>query len=311
MEVRHLKYFVMVAEELHFSRAAARLNITTPSLSQQIRALETMLGARLFRRRTKSAVELTHAGKRLLSEAQSSLQQMAHTELIGRRAARGDTGIIALGYVFSASCSGLISKAIKQFKQSHPGVSIQARVVETLPQFKAILDGSLDVGVMRMPRRYPSNLTGLVIERQRFCVALPEGHRLMALKQIAPEDLKEEPLIAAPLEMEPGFWGNISSVIPARMRVNITERAPDAFTMLTLVGAGLGVGVVSGSLSRLAIPGVVYRDIAGVTRQADHVAVFRKNEASPVVSHFIKSLRQNFAVRMPPGRPRSVRGKFD
>jgi DNA-binding transcriptional LysR family regulator len=307
MEVRHLKYFVMVAEELHFSRAAARLNITTPSLSQQIRALEYMLGARLFKRRTKSAVELTHAGKRFLGEAQTSLKQIAHTELIGRRAARGDTGMIALGYVFSASCSGLISRAIKQFKQSHPDVSIQARLVETLPQFKAIIDGSLDVGVMRMPRRYPPNLTGLLIERQRFCLALPEGHRLLNQKQIVPEDLEGEPLIAAPLEMEPGFWGNISAVVPARMHVNIIERAPDAFTMLTLVGAGLGVGVVSGSLSKLAITGVVYRDIAGVTRQADHVAVYRKNEASPMVTNFIKSLRQNFAVKEPPGRQRIMR----
>ena len=215
--------------------------------------------------------------------------------------------MIALGYVFSASCSGLISRAIKQFKQSHPDVSIQARLVETLPQFKAIIDGSLDVGVMRMPRRYPPNLTGLLIERQRFCLALPEGHRLLNQKQIVPEDLEGEPLIAAPLEMEPGFWGNISAVVPARMHVNIIERAPDAFTMLTLVGAGLGVGVVSGSLSKLAITGVVYRDIAGVTRQADHVAVYRKNEASPMVTNFIKSLRQNFAVKEPPGRQRIMR----
>jgi DNA-binding transcriptional LysR family regulator len=310
MEIRHLKYFVMVAEELHFSRAAARLNIATPSLSQQIRALENMLGARLFKRRTKSAVELTHAGRRFLSEAQASLKQIAHAELIGRRAARGDTGLIALGYVFSASCSGLISKAIKQFNQSHPDISIQARLVETLPQFKAIIDGSLDVGVMRMPRRYPSNLTGLLIERQPFRLALPEGHRLLTQKQIVAEDLDGEPLIAAPLEMEPGFWGNISAVAPAWMRVNIAERAPDAFTMLTLVGAGLGIGVVSGSLANITIAGIVYRDIAGVARQADHVAVYRKNEASLVVTNFIKSLRKNFAVKEQPGRQRTMHGNF-
>ena len=297
MEFRHLRYFVMVAEELHFSRAAARLNIATPTLSQQIRSLETMLGARLFNRKTKSLVELTHAGQRFLNEAQATLKQMAQTEMIGRRAARGDTGVIALGYVFSASCSGLIPRAMRRFKEAQPDVSIQARLIETLPQFKAIIDGSLDVGVMRLPRRYPSNLTGLLIERQAFRLALPEGHRLANQKEIDPAALDGEPLIAAPLEMEPGFWGNISAVAPARLSVNIVERAPDAFTMLTLVGAGLGIGVVSGALSCIQIPGVVYRDIAGVARQADHVAVYRKNEAAPVVTKFIKSLRQNFAVK--------------
>src|ERR1700692_4066309 len=110
----------MVAEELHFSRAAERLNIATPTLSQQIRSLETMLGARLFNRRTKSAVELTHAGKRFLEEAQAALRQMAQAELIGRRAARGDAGVIALGYVFSASLRGALSQEITRFKATHP-----------------------------------------------------------------------------------------------------------------------------------------------------------------------------------------------
>lgn len=297
MEIRHLKYFVMVAEELHFSRAAARLNIAPPTLSQQIRALESMLGARLFKRKTKSAVELTHAGKRFLDAARPALKQMAQTELIGRRAARGDAGVIALGYVFSASCSGLISTALAKFRSTHPDVLIQARVMETLPQFRAIIDGSLDVGVMRCPRRYPSNLTGLLVERQPFRLALPEGHRLAKLDRVDPADLAGEPLIAAPLEMEPGFWGNIAAVVPARLRVNIVERASDAFTMLTLVGAGVGLGVVSGALSTIPIPGIVYRDIDGVGRQADHVAVYRKNETAAVVVAFIKSLRRNFAAR--------------
>lgn len=297
MEIRHLRYFVMVAEELHFSRAAARLNISVATLSQQIRSLESMLGARLFNRRTKSAVEMTHAGKRFLSAAQASLKQMAQTELVGRRAARGDTGVIALGYVFSACCSGLIPAAMKRFKELQPDVSIQARLIETMPQFKAIIDGSLDVGVMRMPHRYPSNLTGVVIDRQSFRLALPADHRLASLGQIEPAALDGEPLIAAPLEMEPGFHGNISAVMPKRLNTNIVECALDAFTMLTLVAAGFGIGVVSGALSRIALPGVVYRDLVGVPQAAVHVAVYRKNEGAPVVMKLIKSLRENFAVK--------------
>ncbi len=292
MEIRHLKYFLMVAEELHFSRAAARLNIAVPTLSQQIRALETMLGAQLFRRKTKSAVSLTHVGRRFLDEARATLRQMEHAELVGRRAARGETGRIELGYVLSACCSGLLSAALVRFRKTYPEVSMQVRYLETFPQFKAIIDGTLDVGIMRVPRRYPSGLAGFVISSEPFRVALPEGHRLTSRRQVTAAAIAEEQLIAAPLEMEPGFWGNLVSVNPTTS-LDIVQRAPDAITVLSLVAAGIGIGVVSGSLSRIAVPGVVYRDIVGASRQADHAVVYRRGEAAPVVSAFLKSLRQN------------------
>lgn len=297
MEVRHLRYFVMAAEELHFSRAAVRLKIATPTLSQQIQSLETMLGARLFKRKTRSAVELTNAGRRFLGEAKAALKQMERTELIGRRAARGDAGVVAMGFVLSASCSGLISTAIQRFSETHPDVSIQARLMETLPQFREIMDGSIDVGVMRLPRRYPSNLSGFLIERQPLRLALPAAHRLAKLKQISPDALANEPFVAAPLEMEPGFWGNIVSIMSARLPINIVAQAPDVITLLTMIGAGSGIGVVSGATSRLAIPGVVYRDFTGSPRAADHVVVFRKTETAPVVKEFLKSLRKHHASR--------------
>jgi len=297
MELRHLRYFTAVAEELHFARAAERLNIAAPTLSQQIRSLETLLGARLFSRKTKSAVVLTHAGKRFLAEAQATLKQAAHAELVGRRAARGDTGSIALGYVLSASCGGFLQEAIVSFKKSHPDVSLNLRQMETFPQLKAIIDGVLDIGVMRVPRRYPSGLTGFVIDRQPFRLALPEDHRLAGRKSITPAMLEGEDFIAAPLEIEVGFWGNIAAVIPADIPLRIVERAPDAFTVLTLVAAKAGLGVVSGSLTRLNVPGIVYREITGAARQADHAVVYRKQEGAPVIIALLKSLRKNASVR--------------
>ena len=226
-------------------------------------------------------------GQRFLNEAQATLKQMAQTEMIGRRAARGDTGVIALGYVFSASCSGLIPRAMRRFKEAQPDVSIQARLIETLPQFKAIIDGSLDVGVMRLPRRYPSNLTGLLIERQAFRLALPEGHRLANQKEIDPAALDGEPLIAAPLEMEPGFWGNISAVAPARLRVNIVERARrSAFTMLTLVGAGPAL-----AWSRARCPAFKFR--------ASSIATSPASRARPIMS------RSTARTRPPRSSPNS------
>src|SRR5580698_5067681 len=135
MELRHLRYFVAVAEELHFSRAAARLNIATPTLSAQIQALESLLGAQLFTRKTRSVV-LTHVGKRFLDEARATIKQADQAELVGRRAARGDLGSIAIGYVLSAACGGFVAAAINDLRGSHPDVSFQLRKMETLPQMK-------------------------------------------------------------------------------------------------------------------------------------------------------------------------------
>ncbi len=291
MELRHLRYFIAVAEELHFGRAAARLNISAPTLSHQIGALESMLGAKLFTRRTKTAVGLTHSGKRFLVEAQETLKQAAHAEMIGRRAGRGDAGSISIGYVLSAGFSGLLSSSLAAFRENHPDVTFQLARIQTVDQFKALNDGSLDVGFTRTPHRYPSAVTGFIIERQKFCLALPEKHPLVAQKRITPSMLVNEGFVAAPLESELGFWANLSSVAPPGVTLRIAARAPDVFTVIALVASGAGLGVLSESLKRITLPGVVYRDIEGATRTSDHIVAYRKNETSPVVKAFINSLR--------------------
>jgi DNA-binding transcriptional LysR family regulator len=291
MELRHLRYFAAVAEELHFARAAERLNIAAPTLSHQIGALETMLGAKLLTRKTKSAVALTNAGKRFLTAARDTLKQAAYAEAVGRHAARGDTGSIAVGYVFSVGCSGLVSSTLARFRNTHPEVSFQLARMPTFAQFKALIDGTLDIAFARALQRYPSGLAGFIIERQPFWLALPEGHHLAARKYVTPAMLVDESFIGMSLEMETGFWGNIAAVTPPGMALRITERAPDAFTVLALVAAGVGISVLSGSLSRIDMPGLTYRKIVGVTRTADIAVVYRKNESAPVVMAFIEFLR--------------------
>jgi DNA-binding transcriptional LysR family regulator len=291
MELRHLRYFIAVADELHFGRAAARLNISAPTLSHQIRSLETMLGAKLFTRKTKSAVALTHSGKRFLIEAQETLKQASHAETVGRRAGRGDAGSISIGYVLSAGFSGLLSTSLAEFREKHPDVTFQLARIQTVEQYKALIDGSLDVGFTRAPHRYPSGVTGFIIERQKFYLVLPEKHPLAAQKRITPAMLVDEDFVAAELEMELGFWSNLSSIAPPGVTLRIVARAPDVFTVIALVATGAGLGVLSESLKHISMPGVVYREIEGVTRTSDHVAAFRKNESAPVVKAFINSLR--------------------
>jgi DNA-binding transcriptional LysR family regulator len=290
MELRHLRYFVAVAEELHFSRAAARLNIATPTLSAQIQALETLLGARLFTRKTRS-VALTHVGKRFLEEAWATLKQADQAELIGRRAARGDAGSIAVGYVLSAACGGFVGATINEFRNDHPDVSFQLHKMETIPQMKALMDGTLDIGFTRMPDRYPTGLTGFLVDRQSFWLAIPEGHPLASHKEVMPEMFVDEPFIATLLEMEMGFWSNMRAVTPPGAQMRIVTRVPDALSVLTSVAAGIGLGVLSGTLTRIAIPGIAFRKITGVTRSSDHAAVFRKNEGAPVIKAYIAALR--------------------
>lgn len=290
MELRHLRYFVAVAEELHFSRAAAKLNIATPTLSAQIQALEAILGAQLLTRKTRS-VALTHVGKRFLDEARATIMQADRAELVGRRAARGDLGSIAVAYVLSAACAGLVTTAITDFRKTHPDVSFQLRKMETIPQMKALVEGTLDIAFTRAPDRYPTGLTGFMVDRQPYVLVLPERHRLAAYDEVTPEMFAGESFVATLLEMEMGFWSNMRAIVPAGTSIRIVVRVPDAFSVLAAVAAGMGIGILSGSLSRIAFPGLVFRRIARVSGTSDHVAVFRKNEGAPVVKAFIAMLR--------------------
>jgi DNA-binding transcriptional LysR family regulator len=291
MELRHLRYFVAVAEELHFSRAAAKLRIATPTLSAQIQTLETSLGARLFARKTRS-VALTSVGKRFLEEAQAVIRHAERAEQVARRFAKGEEGALAVGYILTAAYGGLVTASIVDFRTSHPDVNVQLRRMQTLPQMTALLDGSLDIGFARAPERFPAGLAGFIVDRQPLCLAIPSGHRLASHSVIEPEALAGEEFVTTSIEMELGYWSNVSEVVPTDLPVKIVARVPDTTSVLFSVAAGIGLGVLSESLTRTAVAGVTFRKLAGATRTSDHVAVFRRNEASPLIKAFIAMLRE-------------------
>jgi DNA-binding transcriptional LysR family regulator len=296
MELRHLRYFVAVAEKLHFSRAAEELNISTPTLSHQIQALERMLGAQLLSRRKKSAVLLTQTGKRFLEEARATLRQAENAELVGKRAARGDIGSIAIGYILSASSIGLLPELIGIFQKENPNVSMQLVRMETFPQMKALVDGVLDIGFIRAPQRYPTELTGFVVDRHPYCVAIPENHPLARRKQITLAMLAQEEFVAGPVEMEVGFWGNLGAVAKPGQSLRIVQRTPDIFSLLTFVAAGVGLGIISAPMQSVVIPGIVYRKISGALQEAEIAVAYRKRENAPVVKSFIHRLRARTPV---------------
>jgi DNA-binding transcriptional LysR family regulator len=291
MELRHLRYFVAVAEELHFSRAAERLNIATPTLSSQIRSLESILGVQLFIRSTRG-VNLTEAGKRVLEEARVTLSQAERTKLVGRHAGRGELGSIALGYIFGPSIDGIIATSLAEFRKSHPDVSFQLQKIETFPQLKALAEGTLDVGFMRMPGKYPSELAGFVVDQQELWLAVPAAHPLASCTTIAPEQLVPELFIAHPIEMEFFSAGNVSAIVPSDgTPPRKVSRVSDILSALIFVASGAGLTVVPKSVTRVAVAGVAYRRIGGKPRYADYVVVYRKSERSPAVKAFIAMLR--------------------
>jgi DNA-binding transcriptional LysR family regulator len=193
--------------------------------------------------------------------------------------------------VLSASCGGLVSTPVLEFKKSHPNVSFHMRKMETIPQMKALVDGSLDIGFTREPERYPTGLTGFLIDRQSFYVAVPEGHRFAAWDEVDAASLASEPFVAMTLDMEMGFWSNLRAITPPGTSLQIAARVPDALSVLTAVSAGMGLGVLSSALTRISTPGVVFRKIANATRYSDHAVVFRKNEGAPVIKAFVALLR--------------------
>jgi DNA-binding transcriptional LysR family regulator len=289
MEIRHFRYFVAVAEELHFGRAAEILGISPPTLSEQIRALEDSLGAQLFTRKTRS-VSLTPVGELFLDEARAVLKQAAHAELVGRQAARGDIGTIAVGFIVTALCSGIIQGLVREYRERWPGISFMLKRLETFPQMKALLDGSLDVGFIRVVDRYPAGLAGMIVQRQTFAIALPERHPLAAHARLEPAMLAGANFVGPPVEGEVGFWRNIDQVM-GETPVNIVARAPDAVSVLGMVACGIGIGILAESIHRFAVPGIVYREVIGAPSTAEHAVVYRRNEGSQAVKAFVDFVR--------------------
>jgi DNA-binding transcriptional LysR family regulator len=291
MEIRQLRYFVTVAEELHFTRASARLKISPPSLTEQIQRLEAELGVRLLHR-TKRAVSLTDVGANFLKEARSTLLHAERAAVVAHRGGRGEIGRVEIGYVSSASCTGLLTKAVAEYRLSHPFVQLVIRKIETARQLEQIAEEKLDLGFLRSPDHYPAGIGSIVLAQQPLILALPESHRLASKKIVATKELVGESFIAPSFEMEHGIFrhtdelGRQAGFVP-----KIVERAPDFITIVTMVAAGFGIAIVPKSCDRIQIPGIAYRNLTPQARPAELSAAFRQDERSPAVVAFIEHLK--------------------
>ena len=282
MELRQLRTFVAVAEELHFHRAAQRLFIAQPSVSQQIRTLESELGVRLFDRDRRS-VTLTVAGSALLGEARDLIARADHAAAVVRAAGAGERGRLRLSLTRSLT-GGIAGEIVKAFRERYPGVELDVTVGNTMMHVQQLHSGDIDVGFVRPPLLDPE-LEELALGREPMVCVLPKGHRLTRRSSIRREDLEGEPLVWWPEEHGPGAWREVrQDVFGAPPWPPIARVEPEEERIVSAVAEGAGVSMIMYERSRsLRIPGAVYRRFKPPEPAMGIALAWRRGETLPAL----------------------------
>ena len=288
MELRHLRYFVAVAEELHFTRAAERLHIAQPPLSLQIRALETELGVQLFER-TRRSVALTDAGHALLIRAREmlSIAQALPEEL--QRVARGEVGQLRIGFSSTLPLTKVLRDVVADHRRSLPGVALHLREMHTQLQFDSLRRGELDVGLVRYNERAPEGIRLEVLRRDPLRLVVPSAHRFARRKSVAIAECRDEAFIGFPGDAGTGTAPLLKRLCAeAGFEPNIAQEAREATTQIGLVAAGLGIAVLPAPLEAVRIEGVHYVSLEGEGALLVMSAATRVGETSERVLGFVR-----------------------
>lgn len=291
MELRHLRYFVAVAEDLHFGRAAARLHLSQPSLSQQIQALEERIGAALFVRNRRK-VELTAAGRLLLPEARATLAQAEKAVVVARRAGRGEVGRLEIGFTGSAPFNPLLPQTVRRFRERWPDVHLSLNEMSTTAQFEALAAGRLDVGFLRPGQ--PMEMVGIaqrLLLREPLLAVMTADHPLAAGAAVRVADLAEQPFILHPRAIGTGLFDKVMTLCAAAgFAPRIAVEAHQMSTVVTLAAVGMGVSIVPEALRRLNTDGVAFRPIDDDGAFMDLIAARRADDETAVVRNFFAVL---------------------
>ena len=295
MQLRHLRYFVTLAEELHFGRAAEKLHISQPPLSMQIRALEDELGVMLFNR-TQRHVALTQAGHALLGEARQILARVEQAVLITRRAGRGEIGELAVGFI-SVADYNVLPVVLREFRRKYPLVNLTLREATTDAQVRDLVAGRLDVGFLLPPVAEPA-LESVAILREPLIVALPEKHPLaMKPGKLALEKLKDAPFILFPRPNAPGLYDDVVSCCKAAgFSPRVEQEAIQMQTIISLVSAELGVALIPASLTNLRRTGVVYKALRQQSPLTEIHLAWRRGDDLPALRVFVELAVQQAAA---------------
>jgi len=293
MELRHIRYFLAVAEERNFTRAAARMGIGQPPLSQQIKDLESEVGAALFHRIPRGA-ELTDAGRVFLEHVRTIPPQAERAVRVARRAARGEIGSLRVGYTGSAPFNPIVTGAIRSFRRTWPDVDLTLEESNTARLIAGLRENLLDATFLRSEEPGSDDLQLHPLSEEPMVVALPVGHPAAKSPRVDLRQLRDEPLILTP----PGEWRTLFDAVIATCREAgfepaLGQVAPNMGSVVNLVAAELGYSLVPASLRQVQVTGVAYREIEGLAPVAKLVLAFRRGETSDIVRNFMARARQS------------------
>lgn len=290
MELRHLRYFRMVAAELHFGRAAEKLHIAQPPLSKQIQQLEAELGFELFAR-TKRSVALTPAGQAFLIEVDQIFQKLDRAIDIGKQTSRGELGQISIGFVGSATYN-ILPIMLQRFRDRYPHVQIELHELTTDRQLIWLREGRIDLGLIRPPMIDP-NFASQIIFQESLVVALPINHHLAKLDSIELSALAAEPFILFPRQLAPGLYDPIIAICQvAGFSPQVVQECIQMQTIVSLVSANMGVSILPTSIQEAQRQGVIYKPIQAGSISVDQLAkiaiIWRIDEDSPTINRLIE-----------------------
>jgi DNA-binding transcriptional LysR family regulator len=290
-ELRHLRYFVSLAEDLHFGRAAARLGIAQPSLSQQIRALETAVGVTLLAR-TSRAVQLTDGGRAFLEGARRTLGEAERSAREANAAARGHRGALRIGYTDSAALS-ILPQLLSAFRAAHADVELILGEASTEAQVRSLLADQADVVLVRAPVLH-RDLRVDIVHSEEFVVAVPAGHPLAGRRRVALARVASEPMVLFPRRLAPEFHDSIIGMCQrAGFSPRVVHEAGEYQTITSLVAAGLGVSIVPRSIENLGRRGVAYVRLGDAKVAAEVALVTHPGRGGTLVEEF-----RGFAVAL-------------
>ena len=302
IELRHLRYFIAVAEELHFGRAAQHLNISQPPLSQQIQQLEQQIGARLFAR-TNRSVQLTAAGEQFLSDARQIMQSVTNAADKAARLHRGEEGELRIGFTSSAPFITSVSDALYTFRQRYPGVHIQMQEINTRQQLAPLNEGRLDLGVMRNTP-LPETLAHQLMLREPLCAVVHRAHRLANRATLSITELAGEPFVFFDPQVGTALYAETLTLLERyNVSPNIAQEVGEAMTILGLVATGLGISILPASFRRVRLEDVSWITLSEPDALSEVWLVWSKRrEMSEATRQMIQLLLNNqlneFSSRM-------------
>jgi len=306
IELRQWRQFVALAEELHFGRAAARLHMTQPPLTQAIAGLEVALGVRLFER-TRRSVQISPAGAALLPEVRELLTRAHALPELARAAAAGELGRLRLAFVSTVGFD-LLPRWVRAFRKEWPQVALELIEATGDVQLDLLARGEVDAGfLLHSPGFVAAGLTQTLIATEPLVVALPESHALAALERPVLKSLLAEPLVIFPRRILPSLYDTVFALYNAAGRVpQVAQEAIQMQTIVNLVSAGLGLAWVPQSVRQFQRPGIVYRPVAwprGRAVPACETSLFwRPDVVSPAMIHFLNFAREQAVMGLPSGR---------